>query len=158
MLSRRLCAGKTRSGEEATAIGVSGHRGSGCVVRLSSDFPRPPDSIPAPRALRASAVTPRANLFLRQQVIVLRRVVPRPRLQPFDRWLISSLAGRFRALLSVVVIVKTETVIGWNGTGWRLLWRWRSRTRRLPGRPPIDADLRILIRRMRCDNSVSATR
>ena len=77
----------------------------------------------------------------------------RPRFQPFDRWLISSLAGRFRALLAVVVIVKPETVIGWHRTGWRLFWRWRSRSRRLPGRPPIDADLRTLIRRMWRDNS-----
>jgi len=61
------------------------------------------------------------NLVLRQQVIVLRRAVSRPRFQPFDRWLISSLAGRFRALLAVVVIVKPETVIGWHRTGWRLL-------------------------------------
>jgi hypothetical protein len=32
---------------------------SGCVVRPSCDFPRPLHSIPAPRALRASAFTPR---------------------------------------------------------------------------------------------------
>jgi hypothetical protein len=143
-----VCAGKTRSGDEATAIGVSGHRGSGCVVRPRCDFPPPFHSIPAPRAFSASAVTAR------------REPCPAPashrpsarrfptRFQPFDRWLISSLARRFRALLAVVVIVKSETIIGKHRTGWLLLWRWRSRSRRLPGRPPIDADLRTLIRRM----------
>jgi putative transposase len=52
-----------------------------------------------------------------------------------------------------VVILKPETVIGWHRTGWRLLWRWRSRARRLPVRPPIDADLRTLIQLMWRDNS-----
>ena len=31
-------------------------------------------------------------------------------------------------------IVKPETVIGWHRKGYRLYWRWKSRTRH--GRPP----------------------
>ena len=92
------------------------------------------------------------NLVLRQQVIVLRRGVAQPRIRPFDRWLIATLAGRFRELVQTVVLVKPETVIGWHRSGWRLLWRWRSRFRRPPGRPPIDADRRALIHRMWRDN------
>jgi putative transposase len=92
------------------------------------------------------------NLLLRQQLIVLRRGVARPRMRPFDRWLIATLAGRFRALLEMVVLVRPETVIGWHRAGWRLFWRWRSRSCRPPGRPPIDADRRALIRRMWRDN------
>src|SRR5438309_13834 len=84
------------------------------------------------------------NLVLRQQVVVLRRRVVRPRIRPLDRWLIATLAGWFRALVEMVVLVKPETVITWHRAGWRLLWRWRSRSRRPPDRPPIDADRRVL--------------
>ena len=50
-------------------------------------------------AILARAELVAENLVLRQQVIVLRRGVVRPRIRPFDRWLISTLAGRFRALV-----------------------------------------------------------
>jgi hypothetical protein len=40
----------------------------------------------------------------------------------------------------------------WKGReGFRLYWRWKSR-RRSPGRPPIDLDIRTLIRRMAREN------
>jgi len=100
-------------------------------------------------------VVPRAtlvaeNLLLRQQLIVVRRQVKRPRWRRFDRCLLAALAGRFRCLLGGVLLVKPETVIRWHRAAWRLRWRWRSR--RPPGRPPIDPDLRKLIRQMwRCN-------
>jgi hypothetical protein len=40
---------------------------------------------------RASLVA--ENLILRQQVVVLRRQIKRPRLRPFNRWLLGTLAG-----------------------------------------------------------------
>ena len=108
------------------------------------------------RDLVLAVLAPRAvlvaeNLLLRQQVVVLRRQVKRPRLRPFDRWLLATLAGRFRGLFTAVLVVRPETLIRWHRAGWRLLWRWRSRRRR--GRPPIDMDLRKLIRRMWRDNA-----
>src|ERR1017187_195015 len=100
-------------------------------------------------------VAPRAalideNLILRQQLIVVRRQIKCPRLRRFDRWIIGALAGRFHRLMDAVLLVKPETVIGWHRAAWRLLWRWRSH--RPPGRPPVDADLRELIRRMWREN------
>src|SRR5207253_2557727 len=62
-----------------------------------------------------------------------------------------SSTGGLRRLLDAVIVVKPETVIRWHRTGWRLLWRWRSRRPR--GRPPIDLDLRHLIRRMWRENA-----
>jgi putative transposase len=47
--------------------------------------------------------------------------------------------------------VKPETVVTWHRAGFRLFWRWRSRWR-LPGRPPVSAEVRQLIRRMRAEN------
>ena len=90
------------------------------------------------------------NLLLRQQLIVLRRQIKRPRARRFDRWLIGTLAGRFYCLMDVVLLVKPETVIRWHRAAWRLIWR--SRSDRPPGRPPVDADLRELIRRMWREN------
>jgi len=107
------------------------------------------DLVLAAAAPRAALVA--ENILLRQQLIVAQRRAKRPRLRRFDRWLIGALAGRFRALLEAVLVVKPDTVIRWHRAGWRLLWRWRSRRPR--GRPPVDADLRALIRRMWRDNS-----
>jgi hypothetical protein len=99
--------------------------------------------------------TPRAvvaveNFLLRHQLVVLRRSSPRPRLRPLDRWLIATLATRTRSLLEAVIVVRPATVLQWHRAAWRLWWRYRSR--RPVGRPPIDAELRDLIRRMWRDN------
>jgi transposase InsO family protein len=86
------------------------------------------------------------NLALRQQLAVLRRSIPRPRLRTWDRlfwaWLSRCWAGWEDAL----VIVKPATVVGWHRTGFRRYWRWKSRGR--PGRPRIASEVRRLIRRM----------
>lgn len=54
------------------------------------------------------------NLVLRQQLIVARRGIKRPRLPGFDRWILGALAGRSGRLLDAVVLVKPQTVIGWH--------------------------------------------
>ena len=102
-------------------------------------------AVAAPRAVLVAE-----NLLLRQQLVVACRGVKRPRLRRFDRWLFGALAGRSRRLLDAILLVKPATVIRWHGAAWRLLWRWRSR--RPAGRPPVDADLRALIRQMWREN------
>ena len=47
-------------------------------------------------------------------------------------------------VLSALAIVKPETVIGWHRAGFRLYWRWESRSP--GGRPKLSADIRKLIR------------
>jgi putative transposase len=49
---------------------------------------------------------------------------------------------------SALVIVRPETLIGWHRAGFRLWWRWKSRS----GRPPIPTELRELIRRLAREN------
>jgi len=51
----------------------------------------------------------------------------------------------------VLIIVKPETVVGWHRAGFRLYWRWRSRPGR--GRPKIDEEVRVLIRRLAEENA-----
>ena len=46
-------------------------------------------------------------------------------------------------------MVKAETVVSWHRAGFRLFWRLRSRPL---GRPPINPEVRSLIRRMKADN------
>ena len=99
---------------------------------------------------RARADTALEVLALRQQVAVLKRKRPRPKLNGLDRLFWTALRHGWSRWLDVLVIVKPETVIGWHRAGFRLYWRWRSRSRR--GRPKITEEIRGLIRRLAKEN------
>jgi hypothetical protein len=58
--------------------------------------------------------------------------------------------ARTHSLLDAVIVVRPATVLRWDRAAWRLWWRWRSNRR--VGRPPIDVELRTLIRRMWREN------
>jgi putative transposase len=90
-------------------------------------------------------------LVLRQQLGVLERKNPRPRLRMRDRAFWILLRRLWPSWSNVLVIVKPDTVVAWHRAGFRLFWRLRSRTKSL-GRPRIDAEARALIRRMSIDN------
>ena len=81
------------------------------VVLRGRDLGPPQPASRHPGRLRAARALLAENLVLRQQLIVLRRGVARPRLRCCDRWLIAALAGRFRSLGEAVIVVKPETVI-----------------------------------------------
>jgi len=85
-------------------------------------------------------------LALRQQIAVLKSKRPRPRLNTFDRLFWTTLRHKWSRWADVLIIVKSETVVGWRRAGFRLYWRWRSRPR--GGRPKITDDIRVLIRRL----------
>ena len=91
------------------------------------------------------------NVLLRHQVIVLRRKVKgRVPLTNGDRWFLVQLYHWFPSILGSLVLIKPETLVRWHRAGFRLYWRWKSRSR--GGRPRIDADLRTLIRQMSIEN------
>jgi putative transposase len=102
-------------------------------------------------ALCGSAAIALENTALRHQLAVLQRSGSRPRLHRWDRilwvWL-SRLWGGWRTTL---VIVQPATVLAWHPLGFQLYWRWKSRPKAV-GRPPLDAELRNLIRRMAREN------
>jgi hypothetical protein len=110
----------------------------------------------------AAAVRPKAlliadNLCLRQQLLVLKRRKPRPRLKDADRCFWVSACRWFvgwqtSSLLISLLIVKPETVLRWHRRGWRTYWRRRSSRKGKPGRRPIAPELRALIRRMSIEN------
>jgi transposase InsO family protein len=91
------------------------------------------------------------NLLLRHQLaIALRRAPPRLRLRGSDRALLVWITGLWPSLLGAVRVVQPETVLRWHRTGFKMVWRWKSRHR--AGRPRIDRGLRDLIRRMSREN------
>jgi len=68
------------------------------------------------------------NVLLRQQLIVARRQIKRPRLTPGDRVpmvVLASLAKRWRDAL---LLVQPDTVLRWHRQGFRLFWRRKTRT------------------------------
>ena len=91
------------------------------------------------------------NVALRHQLIVLRRKVQgRVRLTNNDRWFFIQLYRWFPSILQVLTIIRPETLVRWHRAGFRCYWRWKSRS--LGGRPQIETDLRVLIRRMSIEN------
>jgi hypothetical protein len=90
------------------------------------------------------------NLALRQQLGVLQRSVKRARLRRRDRILWVWLSRLWSDWRSSLLVVKPETVIRWHREGFKLYWRWKSRSK--PGRSTIDTEVRQLIRRMSLEN------
>jgi len=89
-------------------------------------------------------------LALRQQIAVLKRQRPRPHLHAGDRLFWTTLRRLWRGWANVLLIVKPDTVVAWHRAGFRLYWRWRSRSR--GGRPRITQELRDLIVRLAKEN------
>ncbi len=101
------------------------------------------------RRFRSRAVLELENLALRHQLHVLRRQRPgRPRLFAVDRLLWVWLYRLWPRCLDTMVLVKPATVVQWHRQGFRLFWRWRSRS----GRPSLDREVRDLIRQMSVAN------
>jgi len=93
------------------------------------------------------------NAVLRHQLIVLkRRLHGRVRLTNNDRWFFIQLFRWFPSILQVLTIIRPETLVRWHRAGFRCYWRWRSRRR--GGRPPIEAELRALIRQISRENQL----
>ena len=91
------------------------------------------------------------NATLRRQLIVLQRNVHgRVRLTNNDRLFFVRLYRWFPSIRQVLTIVRPETLIRWHRLGFRCYWRWKSRSR--GGRPRIESELCVLIRRMSIEN------
>src|SRR5712672_2282845 len=90
-------------------------------------------------------------IMLRHQLNVLRQRVPsKPKLTVADRLLFVLLYRLFPSVLNAVTIIQPKTIIRWHRTGFRLYWRWKSRSR--GGRPRIPGEIRRLIREMSLAN------
>jgi hypothetical protein len=88
-------------------------------------------------ALRSRGMLALENLALRQELAVLQRNRPRPQLDWTDRVFGVALSRTWSRWRDTLLIVKPATVVRWHHWAFRRFWTWRSR--RPPGRPPIDA-------------------
>jgi putative transposase len=102
------------------------------------------------RTLRSRNDLLMENLVLRQQLAVYARRQTKPQLHNEDRVFWSVVTRGWRPWRVHLQLVRPETVIRWHRTAWRRYWTWKSR--RPPGRPRIDPELRDLIRRFAREN------
>jgi hypothetical protein len=102
---------------------------------------------------RSSASRDAELLVLRQEVAVLRRQNPRPKLDWADRAVFATLARLFPGPLRMNRLVTPDTLLRWHQ---RLIhWRWTYSSRR--GRPPVDAKLAALTGQMAGRTRAGAT-
>jgi len=98
------------------------------------------------------------NLLLRHQLVLLTRPTrsrPGTRRRVWDK-LLWVLARRFcHGWREHLAFVTPDTVVRWHRQGWRLFWRWKSRSR--GGRPHLTAEVRELIASMSRDNHLWGT-
>ena len=97
---------------------------------------------------RSSASKDAELLVLRQEVAVLRRQHPRPKLDWADRAVLAALTRLLPRLLRVGRLVTPETLLRWH----RRLIRWHWTYPRRSGRPPVDVKLVVLIEQMAREN------
>jgi transposase InsO family protein len=97
------------------------------------------------------------NLALRQQLAVFKQKRSRPRLRPADRMFWVFLRQVWRNWANALIVVKPETVVGWQRQGFKLFWRWISRAKKV-GRPRIPREVQEIIRRMARENGWGAPR
>ena len=93
------------------------------------------------------------NLALRQQLAVLHRKNPRPRLNDLDRAFWAALKDQFASWADALIIVKPDTVVRWHRDTFRRYWARLSRSGLHTGRPRVPAEIRALIRTMATDNA-----
>jgi len=100
-------------------------------------------------AVRSHRALAAENLFLRKQLALFqeRKVKPR-RADDSTRWMMATLIRMFQ-WRDALVNVKPDTLLRWHRKGFRLFWRWKSKT---TGRPRLTRDLRDLIGKMAMEN------
>jgi putative transposase len=90
------------------------------------------------------------NALLRQQLIILKRQVKRPRCTKTDRILLVLLARMIHTWKQALFLVQPETLLRWHRELFRLFWRHRSKTS--SHKPRVAAETITLIREMATKN------
>jgi putative transposase len=110
------------------------------------------------RFMRARRSLLLENLALRQQLAVLKRRHPRPRLDLLDRLFWVAVRRFWSGWQQSLIVVTPETVVRWHRAGFRLYWKLISKVRRPVGRQPTSKEVQELIFRMVVENSTWGAR
>lgn len=97
---------------------------------------------------RSSASKDAELLVLRQEVAVLRRQQPRPKLDWADRAILAALTRLLPRPLRMSRLVTPDTLLRWH----RRLVRWHWTYPHPVGRPPVDVRLAVLIEQLAREN------
>jgi transposase InsO family protein len=89
-------------------------------------------------------------LVLRHQVAVLRRRVPRPKLEPADRVVLAALSRLLPRARWPVFFVTPATLLRWHR---QLIARHWAYPHARPGRPPVARQIREVVLRLAAENS-----
>ena len=92
------------------------------------------------------------NLALRQQLAVLKRQHPKPRVGLLDKLFWVAVRRVWSGWKQSLIVVTPETVVRWYRAGFRLYWRLISRARTQMGRSQTSREVRELILRVRVEN------
>lgn len=90
------------------------------------------------------------NALLRQQLMILDRNVKKPRPTPSDHLWLVLLASRVHRWKDILLLRKLDTLLRCHRQGFRLFWKFQSRTR--GGRPRISTETIAVIQRMANEN------
>src|SRR6266404_6229894 len=91
------------------------------------------------------------NLALHQQLAVYKRTVPRPKLRTTDRLFWVALARVWAGWRQPLAIVTPDTILRWQRRRFREHWT-RLSGRPTGGRPPVNAEIKVLVMRMAAAN------
>src|ERR1017187_1452094 len=104
------------------------------------------------RLLRARRSLLLENLALRQQLAVLKRRHPKPRIGWLDKLFWVAVRRFWAEWKQSLIVVTPATVVRWHRVGFRLYWRLISRARTQVGRRQTSKEVRELIFRMAVEN------
>ena len=92
------------------------------------------------------------NLALRQQLSLMVRKRPRRRPTLSDKLFWAFLSRIWSGWKRTILVVQPKTVVSWHRAGFKLYWKWISRSKMNVGRRPTSVELRELIFRMVAEN------
>src|ERR1700688_1283516 len=104
------------------------------------------------RLLRARRSLLLENLALRQQLVVLKRRHPKPRLDLLDKLFWVALCQLWSDWKKSLDLVAPDTVLRWHRGGFRLYWALLCKVRKPAGGKKIPREVRDLIFQMVAEN------
>jgi putative transposase len=126
------------------------HRFQGCLLRWTQPTHNPLLLGTVMDLARGKSELIAENALLRQQLVILRRQIKRPRYTKTDRLLLVLLARAVRPWRQALLIVQPETLLRWHRQGFRLFWKHQSKA--TSHKPKVTGEIIALIKEMAKNN------